>query len=354
METRNHYAALDGLRGFAALSVVFFHLGHWLHFPSLATNSHLAVDFFFCLSGFVLPLAYEKRLSSNLSPTDFLIIRLIRLMPLIVLATVVSSFYVLLRSHINGIYISSSELLVATLLGIINLPFLSASNQIGGPQVFPLNGPQYSLFLEIVVNIFWSISRGFFQPWLSLIVFFGCLLSLPFLGFGGDEAATFWIGFPRVGASFFAGVLVYYFDQRYLRNVDLRPVFWLSAILMAVIFYSPYPLPQSALVFWVALLSPLVVLSGSRMRLSGRVRSIALMGGALSYPIYALHYPIFCWLNGFYQLVTKQPQSLLHEAPLLLTGILVGSYVALKFFDEPLRQALGRATWVSGRLRAKV
>lgn len=353
MKTRDHYAALDGLRGFAALSVVFFHLGHWLQCPSLATNSHLAVDFFFCLSGFVLPLAYEKRLSVNLSPAEFLVIRLIRLMPLIVLATVISSLYVLLRSHINGIPVSSSELLIATFLGIINIPFLSASNVIGGPQVFPLNGPQYSLFLEIVVNIFWSVSRGFFQPWLSLIVFFGCLVGLLIFGFGGDEAATFWTGFLRVGASFFAGVLVYYFDQEYLRNVDLRPAFWFSATLMAAIFYYPYPLPETALILWVAILSPLVVLTGSRVRLSGRGRSIALLGGALSYPIYALHYPIFSWLNGSYQFVTKQPQSLVHEGPLLLAGILVGSYVALRFFDEPLRYALSRATWIPGGLRAK-
>jgi peptidoglycan/LPS O-acetylase OafA/YrhL len=353
VSTRDHYAALDGLRGFAALSVVLFHFGHWLNIPFLATNSHLAVDFFFCLSGFVLPLAYQKRLSVNLSPADFLIIRLIRLMPLIVLATLVSSLYVLFRSHINGSPISSNELLVATLLGIVNIPFLTASNAIGGPQIFPLNGPQYSLFLEIVVNVFWSLTRGFFEPWLYLIVFFGCLAGLPVAGFGGDEAATFWTGFLRVGASYFAGVLVYHFDRAYLSKVDLRVVFWFSATLMAAVFYCPYPLPPIAYLGWIAILSPLVVLAGSRVRLSGRSRSIALLGGALSYPIYALHYPIFCWLNGFYQFVTKQKQAVLSEGPLLLAGILIGSYLALKFFDEPLRQALGRAGWIRGAVRVK-
>jgi peptidoglycan/LPS O-acetylase OafA/YrhL len=354
VKTRDHYAALDGLRGFAALSVVLFHFGHWLHVPLLAANSHLAVDFFFCLSGFVLPLAYEKRLSTNdLSLGDFLIIRLIRLMPIILLATLVSSLYVLFRSRVNGSPLPYDELLVATLFGLINVPFLTASSAIGGPQVFPLNGPQYSLFLEVVVNIFWSVTRGVFQPWLYLIVFFGCLAGLAMVGFGGDEAATFWFGFLRVGASFFAGVLVYHFDQKYLRKVDLRAAFWFAAVLMAVIFYYPYPLPLIACLGWIAIVSPLVVLTGSRVRLSGRSRSMALLGGALSYPVYALHYPIFCWLNGFYQLVTKQPQNLVGEGPLLLPGILVGSYVALKLFDEPVRSALSRATRASGRLRVK-
>jgi peptidoglycan/LPS O-acetylase OafA/YrhL len=348
VDKREHYATLDGLRGFAALSVVLYHIGHWLHTPSLATNSHLAVDFFFCLSGFVLPLAYEERFRADLSSLGFLRIRLIRLMPLTILATLVSALYVLFRSYVNAVPLSHSELLAATLLGILNIPFLAASNSLGGPQVFPLNGPQYSLFLEIAVNFFWSISRRFLQPWLSLVIFAGCLASMPMVGVGGDSAATFWTGFPRVGASYFAGVLVFYFERRYFRTASLQPTFWFSAALMAMIFYYPDSLPPIVNILWIAFVSPLVVLTGSRVRLSGKLRSVALLGGALSYPIYVLHYPIFCWMNGIYEFATKQHQSILVEGPLLFAGILIGSYLVLKMFDEPLRYALGRATWKPG------
>jgi len=65
--------------------------------------------------------------------------------------------------------------------------------------------------------------------------------------------------------------------------------------------------------------------------------------------------PIFCWLNGFYQFTTKRPQSIFIEGPLLLIGILLGSYLILKVFDEPLRAALGRAAWLPGAAkRAKL
>jgi peptidoglycan/LPS O-acetylase OafA/YrhL len=275
-------------------------------------------------------------------------IRLIRLMPLTILATVVSALYVLFRWHVNGSPHSNSELLLATFLGIVNVPFLTASGTIGGPQIFPLNGPQYSLFLEIVVNVFWSFSRRFFQPWSSLVIFAGCLVLLPIVGLGGDEAGTFWTGFPRVGVSFFAGVLIYHFEKRYLLGVDLRPTFWVSAILMTIIFYYPASLPFNVYLAWIAFVSPVVVLAGSRVRISGSLRSIALLGGALSYPIYALHYSIFCWLNGIYQFATKKPQSVFVEGPFLLIGILLGSYVVLRCFDEPLRSALTRAVWLPG------
>jgi peptidoglycan/LPS O-acetylase OafA/YrhL len=102
---------------------------------------------------------------------------------------------------------------------------------------------------------------------------------------------------------------------------------------------------------WIAIVSPLVVWTGSRVRLSGRVKSVALLGGALSYPVYALHYPIFCWMNGLYQFATKQHQNLLFEGPLLLAGILIGSYLVLRIVDEPLRYALSRARWLPGAVR---
>jgi Acyltransferase family len=85
LSQREHYTALDGLRGFAAISVVLFHIGHWLDAPLLAANSGLAVDFFFCLSGFVLALAYDRRFRAGLSNFQFIRIRLIRLMPLTIL-----------------------------------------------------------------------------------------------------------------------------------------------------------------------------------------------------------------------------------------------------------------------------
>jgi peptidoglycan/LPS O-acetylase OafA/YrhL len=52
---------------------VIFHIGDWLDMPSLAANAGLAVDVFFCLSGYVLSLAYGKRLGKTLSSFDFFV-----------------------------------------------------------------------------------------------------------------------------------------------------------------------------------------------------------------------------------------------------------------------------------------
>jgi peptidoglycan/LPS O-acetylase OafA/YrhL len=164
---------------------------------------------------------------------------------------------------------------------------------------------------------------------------------LPVVGLGGDEAANFWSGFPRVGASFFAGVATFHIDRASERHADFQRAFWFIVALTGLCFYYPYPLSLPVKLVWIALLSPLLVYTGSKVRLLGKIRSVALLGGELSYPIYALHYPIFCWMNGSYQAVTRQ-QNVVFEGPLMLGCVLFGSLLALKKYDEPLRKWLDR------------
>lgn len=90
LQTKEHFAILDGLRGVAALAVVVFHFMEWV-FPEVKKNfighGFLAVDFFFCLSGFVIGYAYDDRIR-KLGAGKFLKARLIRLHPLVVLGSV--------------------------------------------------------------------------------------------------------------------------------------------------------------------------------------------------------------------------------------------------------------------------
>ena len=76
-----HFAALDSIRGIAALSVVLFHIG-WRDIVgdlSYARNSYLMVDLFFVLSGFVIFYAYGARLKSIPDVSRFMWLRFWRL-----------------------------------------------------------------------------------------------------------------------------------------------------------------------------------------------------------------------------------------------------------------------------------
>src|SRR5262249_42582961 len=84
-----HLSVLDGLRGTAAVSVVMFHFQE-LSIGMVSPNSlwlrhaNLAVDFFFCLSGYVIGYAYDRR-REQMGILQFFRTRLIRLHPLVVL-----------------------------------------------------------------------------------------------------------------------------------------------------------------------------------------------------------------------------------------------------------------------------
>src|ERR1700744_3037299 len=91
LQTKQHFEILDGLRGVAALAVVTFHFMEWVYFDyskNFIGHGFLAVDFFFCLSGFVIGYAYDDRIG-KMGILEFFKSRLIRLHPLVIIGSVI-------------------------------------------------------------------------------------------------------------------------------------------------------------------------------------------------------------------------------------------------------------------------
>ena len=78
------FAALDSLRGIAALGVAAYHIhgGGRLFDSALVRSGWLWVDFFFVLSGFVIAASYGERLASGFAVRRFMLLRLGRIYPL--------------------------------------------------------------------------------------------------------------------------------------------------------------------------------------------------------------------------------------------------------------------------------
>jgi peptidoglycan/LPS O-acetylase OafA/YrhL len=149
--TKRIFVCLDALRAIAALCVVLFHLRlWWFHIP-LFDHAYLAVDFFFCLSGFVLAHAYGSALRGPMSLRTFSALRTARLYPLLVLATIIGVCAELIRGTAEP-----DTLWAWALLGALSLPIPGGA----GParQFFPLNWPAWSLFFEVVVNAVMAIA----------------------------------------------------------------------------------------------------------------------------------------------------------------------------------------------------
>lgn len=116
---RPHFETLDGLRGIAAIAVVIFHFMEFIapdYRDNFIAHAYLAVDFFFCLSGFVIAYAYDGKLQT-LGILLFVKLRLIRLHPLVLIGSLLglitfvfdpySKLYPLYASKTVGMFVAS-------------------------------------------------------------------------------------------------------------------------------------------------------------------------------------------------------------------------------------------------------
>jgi peptidoglycan/LPS O-acetylase OafA/YrhL len=160
--TKPHYPILDGLRGVAAIIVIFFHLTEPLatsHLDNVVNHGYLAVDFFFLLSGFVVGYAYDDRWDT-LTVGGFLRRRFERLQPLVVLGMTLGAI---------GFYFTDSpiwplihtvpvwKLIVVMLIGWTLIPIPLSMDIRGWFEMHPLNSVGWSLFFEYIANILYAL-----------------------------------------------------------------------------------------------------------------------------------------------------------------------------------------------------
>src|SRR5215217_2353622 len=125
LKTKQHFEILDGLRGLAAIAVVIFHFMEWAYSDftkNFIAHGFLAVDFFFCLSGFVIGYAYDDRIG-KMGVMEFLKSRFIRLHPLIVLGSVLGLLAFILDPYAvyKGVY-GTGKLILVFLCSVFHIP----------------------------------------------------------------------------------------------------------------------------------------------------------------------------------------------------------------------------------------
>jgi len=157
---KQHLEILDGLRGTAALAVLVFHFQE-LSLAFLSPDSlwlrhaHLAVDFFFCLSGYVIGYAYDDR-HTCMSVPEFFRARLIRLHPLVVFGILLG-----LASYLFDPFKPASQqaplwMLAANVVGgSLMIPTWGLPNRFD--IYFSLNIPAWSLMWEYLADIAFAV-----------------------------------------------------------------------------------------------------------------------------------------------------------------------------------------------------
>lgn len=344
LTTKQHFDTLDGLRGVAALAVVIFHFMEMIYSDysqNFIGHGFLAVDFFFCLSGFVIAYAYDDRIG-KMGVTEFFKSRIIRLHPLVISGSVLG-----LLAFLFDPFGGHPELYN---IGSIALIFLSSVLLIPYPampdryfNLFNLNAPAWSLFWEYIANIFYALvlyrvgRRYLFLlailsgAWICLVAYQSGNLM------GGWSKGTFWDGCARISYSFLAGMLIYRSNWIIKNKLGFIGL----AVLLALSFIMPFSkwnwLTEPLVVLFYF---PLIIMLGAGTVLTSGVKKLCVFSGKISYPLYMTHYAVI-WMFGNYY--TSQKPGATQVTFIIITGVilLIGiAYLVMVFYDMPVRKYL--------------
>jgi peptidoglycan/LPS O-acetylase OafA/YrhL len=346
---KEHFEVLDGLRGSAAFLIVIFHLFNYsfgFHGPwALVKHAYLAVDFFFALSGFVVAYAYDDRWK-RMTTLQFFRIRLIRLHPLVVLGATIGLLGYLLDPFGKTFnHTSMPMLLLAYVLSLLLLPTTPVGGRHNETQA--LNGPAWSLMQEYLGNIAYALVLRRLRT-VTLAIIFGLSgLALAVaanhkgLLDGGWDYPEIWMAPLRLTVSFVLGLWLYRIHDRVrLPKIGLLP---LSFVLVLCFQMPVFPKVAACSlnglydVACVLFLFPLIILCGAHSDAGTGMIRLCKFSGRLSYPLYITHIAFVYVLANYAW--TRHPGT-----DVILTGIFVVlplvifvAWLALKFYDEPVR-----------------
>jgi peptidoglycan/LPS O-acetylase OafA/YrhL len=228
----------------------------------------------------------------------------------------------------------------------------------GNGEMFPLNGPAWSLFFEYIGNILYAlvIRRLSVKILTILTIVLGCLHAWFFVGnvSGYDmvgvgwtiDEVNFWGGLVRMLFPFTVGMLL----ARTFKPRKVKGAFWVCSLILVVLFSVPY-IPSNGdislnslyEVVCIVVIFPFVVWLGACGICSGVTSKVNRVLGDISYPLYIVHYPImyvfYAWLieKKYYTL-----QDCWAVALLVVVSSILLAFLCLKLYDEPVRRWLSR------------
>jgi peptidoglycan/LPS O-acetylase OafA/YrhL len=314
MGARDRIEILDGLRGFAALWVAWFHFTHGSGLfhagPVLASGNYgwLGVEIFFVISGFVIPYSMLNGGYRGLEDAGaFMLKRIVRLDPPYITAVLLCLALLYLSAAAPGFKGPSPHVTVGQIL--LHLGYLNAFA--GRPWLNP---------------VFWTLAIEF-QFYLAMVVLFPllagraihrglglCLMAALALALPQSNLLFHFLGLFAVGAAAF------HYRMR------LTPAAW------TIVAMSALSIVNGVALGLPAALAGLVAGMLAAFANPPRLRVLSWLG-AISYSLYLLHVPIG---GRVMNLAGRLPEAWHAPALAVALGVsLVSAYAFYRLIELP-------------------
>ncbi|MCD5995591.1 acyltransferase [Pseudomonas sp. CDFA 602] len=343
--------SLDVLRGIAALAVVFWHWQHFFYvgdsprdfngvgqplfnlFTLAYQRGSLAVELFFCISGFVFFWLFSQKIADRtLTASAFFMDRFSRLYPLhLVTFIAVAALQMAYASSHTTYFVYQQNDLYHAFLNLLLIPAW------GFETGWSFNAPIWSVSVEVLL---YAMLFALCLTRQARYLIIPCLIALGYYLYPGHY---------KLGSgifTFFCGGVAFIIMNRLMKQIGIK-AFLLVAALMASAAWSFVMLSKTLNLYFlmgVAFPTLVMLLAAISCAFPTFLRPLAAVGD-ISYSSYLLHFPlqiIFAMIvdslggerNLFYS-----PWML----ALFMAVLIPLSYGCHRLFEVPVQRALRRA-----------
>ena len=348
---KTYLPALDGLRAFAVIAVILYHIN-----PSLLPGGFLGVTIFFVLSGYLITdlLLHEFMMTGSIRLDRFWLRRVRRLLPALYTVLAVVSLYVFCTMPKNFLFLRGD--LFAALLYVSNWWLLFhhisyfASYQVAQPFLH-----LWSLAVEEQFYLLWPLILLFLFHWAKTIksfyvVFIAlAIISVILMGFltGPDPSRVYYGTDTRAFSLLIGAILALRFPSFHKYSLALPRglitmfgviTFMFLFITMFVCdqyqaFLYPYGMLLVSLATAVMILLLMQTTSGiARFFAKQPLRYL----GKRSYSLYLWHYPIIALTTP---MNTAQSPTMIRPLFQIILAIVMAE-LTYRFIEEPIHHGI--------------
>lgn len=346
-----YLTALDGMRGVAAYIVLCAHVVSFftltwgpLTETWFGSHAYLAVDCFFVMSGFVMAHAFDDKLKAGMTLGDFVLHRFLRLYPLVLAGVAIGAI-----SLIGFAVLTPGVPVLNLIQAIVAGAFLWPTDALSRfkPYNFPINIAFWSLSFEIILCLGYAAFARFLTGWRMIAALIASAAAVIFVAWSqtglniGFRLGEYAPAFGRVIFPFLMGIFLRRLPA--FKPQTLR-IGYLAIPLLILVLVNP--LPASGLYDTTASLVviPLLVWMAASARGVASLDRFAASSGAVSYPLYALHFPIVVIAANISKKLGLDTESNTALAIGCIVVALIVAAVAYVTYDKPVR------AWLRKRL----
>jgi peptidoglycan/LPS O-acetylase OafA/YrhL len=294
----NYRNDIDGLRAYAVIAVIIFHLG-------FLPNGYLGVDIFFVISGFLISsIIYKDLINGNFSILRFYERRIRRIIPLLLFITTIAlilGLFLMLPDDLENLaqsVVASNFSANNVLMLITSSDYWATTNEykplmhtwsLGVEEQFYLIYP-FLLLLISKISLRYIIYFLLISSLLSICIFF----------FYGNNASGFYLLHYRFFELSVGGFFAVYFYNKDIPYKYSKNLFFLSVI--TLLFFLVVPIfDNSTLVFLTTLFTAILLAAGGKINKSNFLiekffkNKFIVYVGKISFSLYLWHQLLFAF-----------------------------------------------------------